>query len=796
MTTELPSRPTEVARRPKLPATLPRYPWAAIAGTCVLVLVTVAVIAGASLPPFLGPALGFWLAVIQPGYLIYSTSFFSGSTSAERVGFSLAAILLSLMLAGLGADLVLPVIGVGRPLDPVPVVLLIDLLNGAAYLLKRRYPGQVRDHVGRTALGAMLRPAEARLLGGSALALALAVLGANRLNNNAGDQVSIAALSVAALSLVLLLCYRHQVKEPVIAIALYLVALSLLLMTSLRGWYLTGHDIQTEYQVFQLTRAHGRWEIALFHNAYNACLSITILPTEFADLGHVDGPYVYKVFYQIMFAVAPVLVYTIARRYWPIATAMLAAIFFISFPTFFTDLPFINRQEIALVFVCVAVLASTQDRWGVRRRRLTFLAACVGVEISHYSSMYIFLGILVVAAALQAVMRLPRRPRRAAHAEPAPWALAPRVVGFGVVLAVAVLTFGWGFLATSSPGAVLTDATASVSGLLGHTAGARSDNVSYSVLFWRTPTSQQVLDGYNRSVLKLRAATAGDTSYVERQSAASADDVKAVAEPLLPLTTAGRLLADAGVPVAGLNTFIRLIAAEAEQLFVLAGVIAFMLVRRVRRQVGWEFFCLSVGCVAVLASVTALPDLSVDYGVLRVFQESLIMIAPILVTGAMAVFRPLGDRWGPRTAAAVGVGIFVSTTGLLPQTLGGYAAQLNLNNSGSYYDSYYVHPQEVAGTQWLSRQVGVLPSGVQATHASNRFLFTSLSKVTGEQFIEDAYPALLRQHAWIILDYSILHTGLASVSYDGDIITYKYPVKILRDSKNLVYNNGGMEVYR
>ena len=105
---------------------------------------------------------------------------------------------------------------------------------------------------------------------------------------------------------------------------LYLLSLALLLMTSLRGWYVTGHDIQVEYRVFQLTAAHARWDISDFHNAYNACLSITILPTELAQIVRVDSPYIYKVFFQLIFAACPVLVYAIARRYWPGPTAVLS----------------------------------------------------------------------------------------------------------------------------------------------------------------------------------------------------------------------------------------------------------------------------------------------------------------------------------------------------------------------------------------------------------------------------------------------------------------------------------------
>ena len=773
------------------------YPWPEIAGCGLALIVNVLALTGVGVP-FLGPALGFCFLIVLPVYLIATTSFLAGTSQAERLGYSLACVLGALMLGGLAADLILPFAGVSRPLDPVPVVLLADLLLAGCYLLRRRFPGQALTWTQLNRVRHAVRARETRLIGASALVVVLAVLGANRLNNGAGDQVSLAALAVAVLTAGFLLWWRNEVREIATLVTLYLLSLGLLLMTSLRGWYVTGHDIQTEYQVFQLTQAHGSWQIGAFHNAYNACLSITILPTVLGDVLRVDGPYIYKLFFQLLFAACPVLVYTIARRYWPVPVAMLAALYFIGFPTFFTDMPFINRQEVGLIFVCVAVLLITNESWSVRTRRLAFIAACVGVEISHYSSMYIFLGILAVAWAVRAIMRVPHqvRPVKAAHAEPPPWASPVRIVGIGSLLAVAVVTIGWGFLATQSAGAVLSDASASISGLLGHSAGTRSGNVGYSLLFGKTQTSQQVLNDYNASILKLRAATAHETSYLETAGVASHDQVKALAEPLLPLTGAGHLLADAGVPVAGVNTAIRLAAAYGEQVFVAAGVIAFLVVRRVRRQVGWEFFCLCLGCLVVLGAVTVLPDLSVDYGILRVFQESLIVLAPVLVSGSIAIFRAFGEAWAPKLAAALCVGFLISTTGLLPQVLGDYPAQLSLNNSGPYYNDYYVHPQEAAGTQWLSSQLGVLPSGLQATHATNRFLFTSPGTVTGKQFVEDAFPSLLRQHAWVILDYSILHGGLASVSYDGDIIPYKYPVRVLSQNKNLVYDNGGMEIYR
>ena len=139
--------------------------------------------------------------------------------------------------------------------------------------------------------------------------------------------------------------------------------------------------------------------MSTFRDPYNACLSITLLPTQMASLLHVDDPYIYKVFFQWLFAACPVMVFTLARRYFSDRVAILAVAYFIGFPTFFTDLPFLNRQEMALLFVAAAFLAMTNPLWRKRRRQLVLVAAAVGAELCHYSSSYVLFETLAVVLA-------------------------------------------------------------------------------------------------------------------------------------------------------------------------------------------------------------------------------------------------------------------------------------------------------------------------------------------------------------------------------------------------------------
>jgi hypothetical protein len=425
------------------------------------------------------------------------------------------------------------------------------------------------------------------------------------------------------------------------------------------------------------------------------------------------------------------------------------------------------------------------------------------VEISHYSTMYFLLGILLAAwVAHLAIRQISRRWRRPPHGvSPAmtPWGAMTRTVGLGSVVVVVAIAFAWGELATQTAGAAVTDAKSAISAI-GGSSGARAGDASYSLLGGNVISPQAALNDYRKETLTQRAGPSSPSpssrSPYPPASVVARYRTPVVNQPSLPLTAAGGFLSDFGIPVAGLNGAIRAAAAKGEQLFIGLGLILFIVIPRLRRCVGREFFCLCLGSMAMVAVITILPNLSVDYGILRAFQEALILLGPVLVAGSIAVFSPLGRVRALKASAAVCLAIFISTTGLLPQVLGGYPAQLGLNNSGQYYDVYYMHPQEVAAVNWLAGKPGVLPGGIQAENFTNRFMFNAPSDVSGAQVISDIYPTLVSRSSWLILSYSNVRTGQATTDYDGDLLTYEYPMGFLRGTKNLVYNNDGAEIFK
>ena len=763
--------------------------WWPTAASIVLVLASNVIALEGWRVPFVGPALGFWLILGYPCYLSYTSSFWRGASDGERAGYSVTVVLLLLLLAGLFFNTALPWFGIYHPLDTLPVIVIADLLDVALFILRSRFPARMRWRVLIRSLGQR----EGRLLVASAVCVPLVVLGATRLNNGAGDQLTLAGLACMLVTLAFLLRWQRWVREGVISVVIYLISLSALLMTSLRGWSVTGHDIQGEYLVFQLTAAHGRWNISsLPHSTYNACLSITILPTEISRVVQVYDPDVFKLFFQILFALCPVLVYAISRRHWSKFISILAVIYFVGFPTFFTDMPYENRQEIGFLFVSAGILAITNYWWTTRQRRTGLVIAALGIELSHYSTMYVFLGILVVgwigARLLALLPWYSRRYPRSHSDRTASRGVVRYTVNIGSIVAVAAILVAWGGLATGTAGSALSAIKSAFS-----SNGGRSGDVLYGLLHGSAQPPQVLLSQYRQETLKQNAAAG---SFFVPVALAAQYPTPYVTLPSLPLTKAGRLLTEHGIPVSTVNQDVRQGAAKDEQLFIAVGIVSIIAAAGFRRRMGAEFIALSIGSIVMLGLMTVLPQLSVEYGVLRAFQEALIMIAPVLVIGSLTVFAPLGEVWRARAATVVCLGVFFSTTGLMPQLLGGYPPQLNLNNSGQYYNTYYVHPQEVAAVNWLANKPGVVPDGLQASSPPNRFNFLAPSDVTGRQFVIPVFPTLIERKAWLLLDYATVTTHHATATLDGDLVNYIFPMGLVENSKNLVYNNGGAEIYK
>jgi uncharacterized membrane protein len=755
--------------------------------------------------PWIGAAAGFFFAVCLPAWMLSQKIAWRTDKPSERLCLSVIAAVLALMLLGLAINTVLPELGIARPLDRIPVLATIDVWCIALALWR---PREFTPTLPSLAFN-RLKSADLAIGVMSALCVPAAAIGAVRLNNGAGDGVTVAMLIVVTLLFIWMLVKREHLHPGTITAAIYFISLAMLLMTSLRGWYVTGHDIQSEYGVFELTKTNGDWNIGRFQDGYNACMSITILPTVLWQVIRVDDPYIYKFFFQLLFALCPVLVYRISQRHTGTAPAIIATIYFLAFPTYFGDMPFLNRQEIAFLFVAACVLVATDPATLPRDNRFIFGTFSLGVIISHYSTAYVFLGTVAIgwccyklwyvtvkfrtAARERNAAREPRRPRNQFN----PRRMSPAISLLNVIVVLGGI-FLWYGVATHTVSGLSQTITQAVDSLRGGT-GTKASDVAYSLFSSATPSLSQDLAQYNTSTLAETSAYRQAGDYYP-ESLIKQYPIKLTEDPNLPITGLGHVVDDTGLNVAGLNSAIRAWAAKLLQILVAIGLIKAILSRRGRTRSFVELIALGAGALVIVVLQVVLPVISVNYGVERAFLQALIVVSPFVAIGSSVIFGwlgRLGEKWVLCASSFIALVFYLSLSGVLPQVLGGYPAQLHLDNSGQYYDLYYLHPQEISAMGWLeSRLPSSVAANVQSEVVTARYTFKSFSQFTGVNVNNDIYPTLLRKNSYVFLGYSTVSGGQVSLYYNGDLITYQYPKDLLNSQKDLIYSSNGAEIYR
>jgi uncharacterized membrane protein len=743
-----------------------------------------------------------FVLIVLPTYLVYLKVHWSRCTPYEAIIYSFVAVLLGIIVGGLLMNELLPLVGIARPLDRLAVLVATDLaLLGLLCWRHWQWPetGTVRNQVG--SMLASLTPRDRLLLVAGLLVVFGAVAGAVRLNNGAGGTTAVVMLCAAAFLVVALVRWRWLLRPGTIVAVIYLFSLALLLMTSLRGWDIAGHDIQRELHVFQLTAANGVWDISRFQDAYNACLSISILPTMLAGMTGLSGTYVFKILFQLVFAVCPVIVYLIARRFGSVLVAVLGAVYFASFPTFFTDMPFLTRQEIAFVFLGAVILVATNERYTVRRRQVWVAVLSVGVVLSHYSTTYMLIALLVFAWLTRVVASGSERflaIRRGGSVGDGQ--RRPVVLGIANIAILILLTVLWTGPVTDTGGQLGQTTTRILLATFGGGDPAQSSDVSYSLFssLFSTggPTPEQRLRNFTADTIADTAKGRSDGTYYPL-SIVGQYPAPLVEQENLPLTAVGHALDQAGIDVPLLNGLMRKGAAGLLQLFVGLGLL-FVVLRRARGfRVSREVFFLAIASIGVVVSQVVLPAVSADYGLLRAFQQSLFILAPFLAVGSIHMFGWLGSRRSVLGATGIAVTFFASLTGIIPQILGGYPAQLHLNNTGPYYDEYYRHPEELAAVAWLQDQVVSAGKGsIQTVVPTDRYTFGLTLGYPDIQLDDALYPTQLRVDTYVLLSSTVLGKGQSTVVYNGDLLTYRYPLALLDRTKNLVYHSGGAAIYR
>jgi uncharacterized membrane protein len=770
------------------------------------------------LPGPLATLAGLWLILGAPTvlWLGLARRVVSRFDAAVLVAFAFAVVtdFVVLLVVDFGA----PLLGFYRPLSAVPLA--------AGFALVNVLIGAFSPECGPVNWTRIRELPGLRIVAGyGALCLVLAVAGATRLNNGLGPQVSMAAYTAVAGMLVLLLVKHERYAVEVLELGVFLGAAALLLLTSLRGWLITGHDIQVEYEYYRLNLGGGHWVIGDYPNAYNACLSITLLPIALTKLTAISALGVWKIVFPLMFAVAPVALFRSVHNLASRQVALLSSALFLTFPTFFTDMAYMARQEVAFVVLGAAIVVMSEPRGDVRLRRYALIPLLAGIVMAHYSTAYVLVMVLgsgvVVTAAWRLLDRIGERwQTRNGHREvidvpvpddapapgpagPAPKSkpTAPAFLTVWLVVLTAVLAVGWAGPVTHTSGQLTSTLTSAWKEVIGQKSDVGSSDTANSLVGASKITDAQRMAAYQTET---RAATAADrgSGLLYPQAVIDKYPTPITSLPDLPLTSVGTGLQSLGLPVASLNGLLRFGIAAGIQLLLLLGTAVALLglrFRRIRAELTptRDQASLAVGAIAVLVVLTLVPQLTVDYSVLRALQQGIFFFGPFMAAGLLWALRWC-RRYRTPVLAAVFAVMAVDLTGVVPRLTGGYPAQLALSNSGQYYDQYYPTAEELDAAAWLQSVFD------HSTPAAQRAMLLQTSQDVFER-IQSVYvgpadgtvdPLLLQPGSYVMLGHAEVEQDRASVNYRGTAVLYVYPTKLLDDLKDKVYVSPGVAVYR
>lgn len=748
----------------------------------------------------IGTAFSFMYIMIVPGVLVLP--FLTRKRMPWMLGLALSVSLSALILTLLGliVNTLLPYAGMMRPLDTIPALMAFDVL--VSFLLAMMTVANKESAIAKPDLAVTDK---AIVLMASLLPI-MAMAGAVVLSNGGNNAIAMAVIVLIAVLSMIVTLTRARISSSSYAVLLYGVTVSILLMTSMRGYYLTGHDVQLEYQVFSMTNRLKFWDMDNFQDAYNACLSITILPTYLQSLLGVKDFYIYKLFFQFISGFLSVIIFYLSRNFTTKKTAFLAGLLYITFPTFMVDMAMLNRQGMALLFFGALMLVLLTDEYFTGKKRSILLVMFgTGMILSHYSTSYIAVAILAGGYAIDSLLRIFFSLKRPGFISKSflfrnnlPRLDQPRLLQLPVTISlIAVLAIWTGPVTETSQNLVHTMKNIATSLQNPFAGDSNAGPKKYSLTNAVQLSKDELFEIYvAEEIAKSRADASEEEFYPD--SITQQYKETPIDEPILPLKPVGaRLQETLDTTLKSFYNETKQFYAKIMQIFIFISLFALFLgygfMRHLRRDVPLEYLSLSAAGIFIMAMQIVLPQSVIDYGLLRLFQQNLVLLALPITLGFLSGFGLIVRKARSRLVlfASFLVSFFLILSGFIPQVTGGSRPMLTLNNSGFYYDAYYIHGGEMDAMLWLKGLSIDMP--VQSDRYFSNVRLLAYSDIGAHTKL---LPEVTLKEAMVYLSHVNAEDESVIEFIDGDVLYYRQTSDFFDDNKNLIYDSGDSKIYK
>lgn len=378
--------------------------------------------------PFARQMIGFLYLTFIPGLILTKLFGLDEFNIARTLLFSVGFSIFTLMLLGLLINESLPILGIPEPLSIWPLMITLNLTMVGLYFVGYFYKKNFRISMKIQNLSPLV------LL---FIFLPLLSIVGTFVVNNGGNNFVLLLLIVMVSGLVL--AYVMSGKMSFFAnsnsFILLMIAISLLLHSSLITNYITGYDVYEEFYVFRLTESSLQWNSSSVSinpniNKVNSMLSVTILPTIYSQILKIEGNLLFKLLYPFILSLMVIGLYQLYRQQLDETTTFLSVFFFIANSVFFGL--FSSRQMVAELFFILLFLVLFDKKLKSPKKNICYLIFCAALIMSHYSLSYIFLFSIFFIWVLQLIN------------------IRTKLITGRQILSFSVLAFGWYIFTTGA----------------------------------------------------------------------------------------------------------------------------------------------------------------------------------------------------------------------------------------------------------------------------------------------------------------------------------------------------------
>lgn len=513
--------------------------------------------------------------------------------------------------------------------------------------------------------------------------------------------------------------------------SIFIISISILLMGALRSNHLLGIDIHNEFYVFQSIFNSSKWAL-LNYSTFDACLSISILPTIYAKIMGMNPEFLFKILYSLFFAFSPLIVYNISKDYLGKSYAFYAAMFFISQSTFFFS--YLNcRTSIGLLFFGFSILAILSTDLPIMKKKFLFICFILGCVLSHYATTYLFMWLLLSAF---------------------------------IILEIASKLFKI---------ELKEKFTLEILFLL----------FSLIVVWYSQLTGAPFYSSINilkTTILNLQGLFDSDTSKGVPALMGSGITEKGIPHKLEFLLTWSIF----GLIALGiLNMLYRYKYVSFPE--ITSKKVIFLI-----KKFETNYLALALGCIIILFSFAILPFLSGSYGIDRTYAFTSIILTPICVIGAITfsdLLKRIKININPHFIILILlIPYFLLVSGFM-YNMFGYDRSVLLNSHGEYYDSQYLHDDEVIAIKWMEKNGNT--TQVAASDYISALRLTSMGNFHPD-FI-DKYSInnnITPVNLLYLRYYNVVNKKIIVNNTEWNVDTFENLINV----KNKVYDNGGSRV--